>query len=49
MLINNSEKTLYELWKERPTNVKHFNVFGSKCYIKRKDDKMRKFDSHVDK
>ena len=35
MLKNNSEKTPYELWKERPTNVNHFRVFGSKCYIKR--------------
>jgi hypothetical protein len=29
--------------------VKHFGVFGSKCYIKREDGKMRKFDSRVDK
>jgi hypothetical protein len=42
-------KTPYELWKGRPTNVKHFRVFGSKCYIKREDGKMRKFDSCVGK
>jgi hypothetical protein len=30
MLKNNSEKTLYELWKEIPADVKHFIVFGSK-------------------
>jgi hypothetical protein len=29
--------------------VKHFIVFGSKCYIKREDGSMGKFDSHVDK
>jgi proteasome assembly chaperone (PAC2) family protein len=29
--------------------VKHFRVFGSKCYIKREDGRMRKFDSRVDK
>jgi hypothetical protein len=29
--------------------VKHFRVFGSKCYIKREDGRMEKFDSHVDK
>jgi hypothetical protein len=29
--------------------VKHFRVFGSKCYIKKEDGKMGKFDSHVDK
>jgi hypothetical protein len=49
MLRNKTDKNPYELWKGRPTNVKHFRVFGSKCYIKRKDGRMRKFDSHVDK
>jgi hypothetical protein len=49
MLRNNTDKTPYELWKRRPTNVKHFKVFGSKCYIKREDDRMGKFDSRVEK
>ena len=49
MLINNTDKNPYELWKGRPTNVKHFRVFGSKCYIKREDCRMGKFDSLVDK
>jgi hypothetical protein len=49
MLRNNIDKTPYELWKGRSTNVKHFGVFGSKCYIKREDGKMGKFDSRVDK
>jgi hypothetical protein len=49
MLRNITDKTPYELWKGRPTNVKHFRVFGSKCYIKREDDIMGKFDSRVDK
>jgi hypothetical protein len=49
MLRNNTDKTPYELWKGRPTNVKHFIVFGRKCYIKREYDGMRKFYSHVDK
>jgi hypothetical protein len=40
MLKKNTDKTPYELWKGRPTNVKHFRVFGSKCYIKREDDRM---------
>jgi hypothetical protein len=35
---------------ERKTkNVKHFRVFGSKCYIKREDGRLGKFDSRVDK
>ena len=29
--------------------MKHFKVFGSKCYIKREDGRMGKFDSRVDK
>jgi hypothetical protein len=29
--------------------VKHFRVFGSKCYIKREDGRMRKFESRLDK
>ena len=45
MIKNNTEKTPYELWKGRPTNMKHFRVFGSKCYIKREDDMIGKFDS----
>jgi hypothetical protein len=45
ILINNSDKTPYKLWKGRPTNVKHFRVFRSKCYIKREDDRIGKFDS----
>jgi hypothetical protein len=49
MLKNNTGKTPYELWKGRPTNVNHFRVFGSKCYIKREDGRMRNFDSRVDK
>jgi hypothetical protein len=49
MIINNTDKTPYKLRKGGPTNVKHFKVFGSKCYIKTKDGRMGKFDSHVDK
>jgi hypothetical protein len=49
MLRNNIDKIPYELWKGRPTTVKHFRVFGSKCYIKRENDRMGKFDSRVDK
>jgi hypothetical protein len=49
MFRNNTDKNPYELWKGRPTNVKHFRVFGSKCYIKREDGRIGKFDSRVDK
>ena len=49
ILINNTDKTPYKPWKGRPSNVKHFRIFGRKCYIKREDGRMGKFDSHVDK
>jgi hypothetical protein len=49
MLRNNSDKTPYKIWKGRPENVKHLRVFRSKCYIKREDERMGKFDSCVDK
>jgi hypothetical protein len=49
MLRKNTDKTPYELWKGRPTNVKHFRVFGRKCYIKREDGRIGMFDSRVDK
>jgi hypothetical protein len=49
ILRNNIKKTHDKLWKGRPTNAKNFRVFGRKCYIKREDGRMRKFESHVDK
>jgi hypothetical protein len=40
MLRNNSDKNRCKIWKGRPTIVKNFRFFGSKCYIKREDDKI---------
>ena len=48
LLRSGSENTPYELWTCRSTNVKHFRVFGSKCYIKRDERKIINFDSYVD-
>jgi hypothetical protein len=48
MFRSNNDKTPYEFWKGRSTTVKHFRAFGSKCYIKREDDKFGKFDFLVD-
>jgi hypothetical protein len=42
MLRNTTDKNPYEIWKGRTTNVKHFRVFGRKCYIKREDGRMGK-------
>jgi hypothetical protein len=44
----NHEKTPYELWFGKPTSVKHFRFFGSKCCIKRDEDNLGKFDSRSD-
>jgi hypothetical protein len=33
------------LWHGIPTLIKHFKNFGSKCYIKRNEDNLGKFDS----
>ena len=41
----NHNKTPYELWFGRPALVKHFKVSGSKCYIKRDDGNLGKFNS----
>jgi hypothetical protein len=43
-LRSNHDKTPYELWFGRPTSVKHFIVFRSKCYIKKDVDNLGKFD-----
>ena len=40
--------TLYELWKVRKPTVKHFHVFGSKCYILADREQRRKLDPKSD-
>ena len=47
-LRSNSDKNPYELWFGRPASIKHFKVFGNKCYIKNNDDHLGKFDGRVD-
>ena len=44
----NSNKTSYELWFKRPNSVKYFRFFGRRCYIKREDGNLGKFDSRTD-
>jgi hypothetical protein len=43
-----SDKTHYELWYGRPASIKHFKVFGSKCYIKNNDENLGKYDDRAD-
>ena len=33
-LRSNSDKNPYELWHGKLASIKHFKVFGSKCFIK---------------
>ena len=44
----NYDKTPYELWHDKPASIKHFRVFGSKCFIKNSDENLGKFDARVD-
>jgi hypothetical protein len=43
-----SDKTPYELWFGRPASIKHFKVFGIKCYIKNNDENLGKYDDRAD-
>ena len=43
-----SDKTPYELWQGKPASIKHFQIFGSKCYIKNNDENLGKFDARAD-
>jgi transposase InsO family protein len=43
-----SDKTPYELWYGRPASIKHFKVFGSKCYIKNNNENLGKYDDRDD-
>lgn len=45
----NKKITPYELWYDRKPLVKHFKVFGSKCFIKRDEYGLGSFDSRSDK
>jgi hypothetical protein len=47
-LKSQSDKTPYELWFGRPTSIKHFKAFGSKCYIKNNYENLGKHDDKAD-
>lgn len=44
----NHTKIPYELWNGRPHTMKCFKIFGSKCYIRRDENDLGKFDTRVD-
>jgi len=41
-------KTPYEIWRGKKPIVKYFRTFGSKCYILRDRENLRKFDPKSD-
>jgi hypothetical protein len=43
------EKTPYELLNGRKSNIAYFGVFGCKCYILNKDNRLDKFDKKCNK
>ena len=45
--VNNTQ-TPHELWYDKTPTVKYFKVLGSKCYIKRIDEKLGKFEPRAD-
>lgn len=44
----NNKRTPYELWHGRIPIVKYFKIFESKCYIKRDEETLGKFDARSD-
>jgi len=44
----NSTQTPHEIWYGKTPTVKYFKVFGSKCFIKRTDEKLGKFEPRED-
>ena len=40
----NSTQTPHELWYGKPPTINYFKVFGRKCFIKRTDEKLGKFE-----
>jgi len=44
----NSTQTPHELWYGETPSVKHFKIFGSKCYIKNNDEQLGKLEPKAD-
>ena len=44
MLRPNENRTPYEMWFNKKATVKHFKVFGSKCYIRKIEKNLGKFE-----
>lgn len=44
----NNTQTPHELWYGETPSVKHFKIFGSKCYIKNNDEQLGKLEPRAD-
>jgi hypothetical protein len=49
MLINNTEQKSLRAMERKTNKCETLQSFWKKCYIKREDGRMGKFDSRVDK
>lgn len=47
LLRLHENKTPYELWFGRKAIVRHFKIFGSKCYIRNTKDSLSKFEDRA--
>ncbi|KAH9705040.1 hypothetical protein KPL70_011720 [Citrus sinensis] len=48
LIRSHLNKTPYELWKDRKSNISYFKVFGCKCFILNTKDNLGKFDPKSD-
>eukprot|EP00253_Pinus_taeda_P029025 PITA_29025 len=44
----NSTQTPHEIWYGETPSVKHFKIFGSRCYIRNNDEQLGKLEPRVD-
>ena len=44
----NSTQTPHEFWYGKTPTIKYFKVFGRKCYMKRTNEKLGKFEPRAD-
>ena len=47
LLRPHESQTPYEMWFGRRPTIKHFRVFGSKCYIRRSESNLENFDERA--
>lgn len=43
----NHSKIFYEIWHKRPATIKYFKIFERKCYMRRDQGELGKFESRA--